>query len=96
MSQISWSKSYLHTHWLFSMKRVWGKEYDAFPVESSTMIDLKTRHNIVHGGFPLNRVKWNVACVSIMWHTLIKHNGDNGAVVFDGYEDVNSTKRQEQ
>ncbi|KAJ8880946.1 hypothetical protein PR048_017419 [Dryococelus australis] len=76
--------------------------YDAFPLCSSS-VDLKMSYTVVDGGcgFLLHRVKWNVGTKfsSICEHYvsyLINHCGANSAVVFDGYEDVNSTKCAEQ
>ncbi|KAJ8889443.1 hypothetical protein PR048_008942 [Dryococelus australis] len=62
---------------------------------------LKTSDTLVYGGFLLHGVKWNVGtksssiCEQYVSY-IINHYGANSAVVFDGYEDLNSTKRTEQ
>lgn len=74
--------------------------YDAFPVKSSTVVDLKMSSNVVDHGFLLLRVKWNVGrklsfiCEQYITY-LIKHYSENCAVVFQVYGNMNFTKRQE-
>lgn len=75
--------------------------YDALPALSDETINFKTSTNVVDGGFLLHRVKWNVGT---KFHSICdqyvayihKHYGENCTVVFDGYGDLNSTKRAEQ
>ncbi|GBM26072.1 hypothetical protein AVEN_12836-1 [Araneus ventricosus] len=75
--------------------------YDAFPEESSAIIDFKGSINVVDGGFLLHRVKWNVGCKfssicdQYVSH-LIKHYGEKCIVIFDGYSDANNIKLAEQ
>ncbi|CAK1588860.1 unnamed protein product [Parnassius mnemosyne] len=75
--------------------------YDVLPVENNAALDLNQTTNVVDGGFLLHRMKWKPSSsVSSICHQYItyvqKHYGTNCMVVFDGYSDVNSTKRAEQ
>ena len=74
--------------------------YDAFPVDS-TIINPRMTTNVIDGGFLLHRVKWNVGCkfssiCDLYIAHIFKHYGKNCTVIFYGYDDVDSTKRQEQ
>lgn len=74
--------------------------YDALPTDS-TIINPRMTTNVVDGGFLLHRVKWNVGykfssiCNNYITY-IMKHYGENCTVIFYGYGDVNSTKREEQ
>ena len=75
--------------------------YDVLPVEDNATLDLTQSTNVVDGGFLLHRMKWKESSsISSICHQYIafvqKHYGENCTVVFDGYNDVNSTKRAEQ
>ncbi len=75
--------------------------YDVLPVEDNATVDLNQSTNVVDGGFLLHRMKWkpssNVSSICQQYLTYVqKHYGPNCMVVFDGYDDVNSTKRAEQ
>ncbi|CAK1594036.1 unnamed protein product [Parnassius mnemosyne] len=75
--------------------------YDVLPVENNAALDLNQTTNVVNGGFLLHRMKWkpssNVSSICHQYITYVQKNyGVNCMVVFDGYSDVNSTKRAEQ
>lgn len=75
--------------------------YDAFQEVEQVAHDLIQSTNVIDGGFPLHRVKWNVATkVSTTCDQYIndvkKHYGHYCTVVFDGNGDAKSTKRAEQ
>nr|CAD7427225.1 unnamed protein product [Timema monikensis] len=76
--------------------------YDAFPEDNYETHILRTSTNVLlDGGFLLHHVKWNMGTkISVLCDQYIayvlKHYGQNCTVVFNGYGDVNSTKRAEQ
>ncbi|KAJ8878756.1 hypothetical protein PR048_019342 [Dryococelus australis] len=68
----------------------------AFPLCSSS-IDLKTSYTVVDGGFLLHRVTWNVGTkLFSIFEQYVSYFVNHYAVIFYGYEDVNSTKCAEQ
>lgn len=75
--------------------------YDVLPAEDNATLDLTQNTVVVDGGFLLHRMKWKQSSdVSSICHQYIayvqKHYGENCMVVFDGYSDIDSTKRAEQ
>jgi hypothetical protein len=77
--------------------------YDVFPAEESGTADLHLTLStyVIDGGFLLHRMKWkassSISSICLQYIAYVqKHYGQNCMVVFDGYTDVNSTKRAEQ
>lgn len=75
--------------------------YEVLPAEDNGTVDLTQSTYVIDGGFLLHRVKWkassNISSICLQYINYVKkHYGENCMVVFDGYTDVNSTKRAEQ
>lgn len=74
--------------------------YGLFPT-TNINLNIPNIFNVIDGGFLLHRVKWSLGStftsICQQYVTYVKkHYGHEITVVFDGYTDVNSTKRAEQ
>lgn len=75
--------------------------YSVLPEEENPTLNVLQTTNVVDGGYLLHWVKWkprstiSTICEQCITYAL-KHYGEKCTMVFDGYGDVNNTKRAEQ
>lgn len=104
MLPISLLTSSLHSRCHFLMREAWGKLKNLNCtmrfLSRKTLWTSKPGLKVVDGGFLLHRVNWHTGItfesIASQYLAYVKSHFGECAVVFDKYDDSNSTKRAEQ